>query len=55
MFAESWDIFTSEYEGQLLAQMSALVDDARLTTEQERTEARAPNLNRKHVCIFSRP
>ena len=49
MLAKSWTIYAPEYIGQLLAQMSALRDDAEASTEHASAESCTSSRMRKHV------
>ncbi len=51
MLSKSWTIFAPEYTGQLLAQMSALRDDAEASTQNACTTSSTSSPTCKHVSV----
>ena len=51
MLSKSWTILAPEYTGQLLAQMSALRDDAKASTQNGCTTSSTSSPTCKHVSV----
>ena len=54
MTTEEWTVSKEEFRGQMLAQISALSDNAKEITEHACGQADTPSLKPKHVRAWSR-